>query len=88
MKDDETLFSFCFETSSTSASKSSVFNVLNVTMLLFSLSYQFYGEPDIYRRILDIFNIVFTFMFTGEAVLKLFAFRTVSPGKIHFENVM
>ena len=76
------------QTSSTRASKSSVFNVLKITMLLFSFSCQFYGEPAIYREILDMFNIVFTFMFTGEAVLKLFAFRTVSPGKIYFENVV
>ncbi|CAH3178338.1 unnamed protein product, partial [Porites evermanni] len=31
--------------------------------------------PDPYRKTLDTFNTIFTFMFTGEAILKLFAFR-------------
>ena len=40
--------------------------------------FQFYNEPEVYRTTLDLFNTIFTFMFTGEAILKLFAFRLVS----------
>lgn len=47
-------------------------------IFLFSFCYQFDEEPTLYREILDMFNTIFTFMFTGEAILKLFAFRTVS----------
>ncbi|XP_020626974.1 voltage-dependent R-type calcium channel subunit alpha-1E-like isoform X3 [Orbicella faveolata] len=40
------------------------------------LTMKFDDEPPLYREILDLFNTIFTFMFTGEAILKLFAFRT------------
>ncbi|XP_048587790.1 voltage-dependent P/Q-type calcium channel subunit alpha-1A isoform X2 [Nematostella vectensis] len=40
------------------------------------LMMKFYQEPTLYRYYLDLFNSIFTFMFTAEALLKLIAFRT------------
>ena len=54
------------------------FNTLYAYQLCFPSTYQFHNEPPEYRYVLNTFNTVFTFMFTGEAILKLFAFRTVS----------
>ncbi|XP_068694848.1 voltage-dependent calcium channel type A subunit alpha-1-like isoform X3 [Montipora foliosa] len=51
------------------------FIMLLIALNTLILTMKFHNEPKLYREILDIFNIIFTFMFTGEAILKLFAFR-------------
>ena len=60
------------------------YNVLKIIFFLFLFCNQFDDEPEMYRDILDRFNTIFTFMFTGEAILKLFAFRTVSLCTEHY----
>ncbi|KAK3700089.1 hypothetical protein QZH41_015046, partial [Actinostola sp. cb2023] len=40
------------------------------------LMMKFHGETETYRFYLNLFNTIFTFMFTAEALLKLVAFRT------------
>ncbi|KAJ7339584.1 hypothetical protein OS493_005987 [Desmophyllum pertusum] len=52
------------------------FIMLLIALNTLILTMKFYDEPDEYRYILDLFNTIFTFMFTGEAMMKLFAFRT------------
>lgn len=39
---------------------------------------QFDDQPEAYANFLNLLNDIFTFMFTGECMLKLFAFRKVS----------
>ncbi|XP_074629841.1 voltage-dependent L-type calcium channel subunit alpha-1D-like isoform X2 [Acropora palmata] len=51
------------------------FIMLLIALNTLILTMKYYKEPKLYRSILDIFNTIFTFMFTGEAILKLFAFR-------------
>ena len=60
------------------------YSVLKLIFVLFLFCNQYYDEPPVYRAVLDMFNTIFTFMFTGEAILKLFAFRTVSPHTEHY----
>lgn len=60
------------------------YSVLKIIFFFFLFCNQFDDEPPLYREILDLFNTIFTFMFTGEAILKLFAFRTVSLCTEHY----
>ncbi|XP_027058824.1 voltage-dependent N-type calcium channel subunit alpha-1B-like [Pocillopora damicornis] len=52
------------------------FIMLLIALNTLILTMKFHNEPPEYRYVLNTFNTVFTFMFTGEAILKLFAFRT------------
>ncbi|XP_073242529.1 voltage-dependent calcium channel type A subunit alpha-1-like [Porites lutea] len=51
------------------------FIMLLIALNTLILMMKVYREPEPYRKTLNIFNTIFTFMFTGEAILKLFAFR-------------
>lgn len=46
-------------------------------MIVYFYNLQYYKEPETYRMYLDRFNEVFTFLFTLEAILKLYVFRLV-----------
>ncbi|XP_066994947.2 muscle calcium channel subunit alpha-1-like [Anabrus simplex] len=47
-----------------------------------TLAMQFHNEPEYYKRVLDILNIVFTFIFLVECALKLIAFNI----KVYFRD--
>ncbi|XP_028408443.1 voltage-dependent R-type calcium channel subunit alpha-1E-like [Dendronephthya gigantea] len=51
------------------------FIMLLIVLNTLTMMMKYYNEPAIYRTYLDRFNEVFTFLFTLEAVLKLYVFR-------------
>ena len=54
-------------------------------MLYFPL-FQYDGQSDYYRRVLEKLNAAFTFVFLAEAILKLVAFKQVGICSAGFQG--
>ena len=43
---------------------------------------KFYHQPEWYTDFLDVLNLIFTFFFVGEFILKFGAFRSVEDSRL------